>query len=269
MSITRYYEHVKIAWESRSIQYGMKPEGVLPKSLPTQVNQALDDWMYQQIRQQILKCDQSKPILILDLGCGYGRLSKRVVDEFPRAYAHGIDVAEHYVVLYNKFLDSRGQATAGDIRQLPFKSKHFNVVFIITTLMYLNKKIDQKIAVKELLRVLKPNGKFIFIERSPNGHNVMTAWGLFTLLRGKSNKEISSVSFKPDYLNTLIRKCGGRVTSNSGIPILTASLPLLILISYIYKPALKPILSLIASLDRICVNILRTSLYIAYTGEKP
>lgn len=246
----------------------MKPEGVLPKSLPIAVNNYLDDWMFEQIKQQINLLQTHGKVSILDLGCGYGRLSKRILNEFPNTFTFGIDVAKHYVDLYNKDLAPRGKAQVGDIRKLPFKDNYFDVVFIVTTLMYLEEKSDQQKAVEELLRVLKPNGKFIFIERNPDGHKVMTLGGILTLIRGKSNQEITSVSFKPEYLNHLIRNYGGKNIKNSGIPLLTFSIPFLVAISFIFKTIIKPMLNIVKVIDRPLSSLLTLSLYVSYTGEK-
>jgi SAM-dependent methyltransferase len=260
-------DNIKMAWEVRSLHYGKKPEGVLPKSLPIEVNNYLDNWMYQQIESQVNSLP-TKNVKVLDLGCGYGRLSKRILDHFPDSSTYGIDVASHYVELYNKDLNPRGKAKVGDIKTLQFKDEFFDVVFIATTLMYLTNQPDQKKAMKELFRVLKPGGKFVIIERNPYGHKIMTLGGLVTLLRGKTKSEIQSVSFTPGYLSELIQGCEGKDLKKTGIPLLTFTVLLLVLLNFIFRPLIKPILKVISFLDHLLAGVVTPSLYISYVGEK-
>lgn len=135
-------------WEERSQEYGSKIEGVLPKSLPRPVNEYLHNWMLEQIKRVVEGREEAK---ILDLGCGYGRLSKEILDEFPKSRTFGIDVAQTYVNLYNQRLSPRGRAVKGDIRKLPFKDSSFDVVFMVATLMYLTKKPNKKLLLKSYL----------------------------------------------------------------------------------------------------------------------
>lgn len=193
----------------------------MPKSFPRFVNNYLDRWMYGQIKLKI----KNEELKILDLGCGYGRLSKKILDDFPKARTVGIDVSQTYVDLYNQDLAPRGKAVKGDIRKLSFEDSSFNVVIMVTTLMYLTDKKDQQKAMKGMFRVLKPGGSFVVIERNPGGHNILMLGGLVEKIRGPEKREIPSVSFSPEYMQNLIEKSGGRVKKIKGIsPLLTTSL---------------------------------------------
>lgn len=199
-------------WEDRSKKYKNDVKGVLPKSFPNWLNLILHNWMYKEIRSEIHNGDK-----VLDLGCGYGRVAKEIVKDFKKAFVNGVDISQTYVNLFNKNIKN-GKAYEASITKLPFHKNSFDVVYMVTTLMYLVNTKDQKNAVAEIIRVLKPGGKFIFIERNPNGFNILTLWGLVTLIRGKKNKEIDSVSFTPNYLNKLIKQSGGKVKRNNSFP---------------------------------------------------
>ena len=102
-----------------------------------------------------------------------------------------------------------------------------DVVFMVTTLMYVTNKKDQKRAVREIFRVLKPGGRFVFIERNPIGHSLITLGGLITKIRGRKYKEIEAVGFREMQMGELISIGGGKVKEKLGFPfgrLLTPSL---------------------------------------------
>jgi ubiquinone/menaquinone biosynthesis C-methylase UbiE len=85
---------------------------------------------------------------IVDLGCGEGVLVEELV---KRGYdAIGLD--KNYSSKYVK---------KGDMARLPFKDKSFDIVLSLDSLQYLTTS-GQKKALKEMLRVLKHDGKVIF-----------------------------------------------------------------------------------------------------------
>lgn len=248
-------------WEHRSKLYGTSPKGVLPKSFPSPVNNYLHVWMFEQIKQ-VLPGD--KKIKVLDVGCGYGRLSKEVLKKNPKSSIIGIDISDTYVKLYNSQLSPRGKAIKGDIRSLPFKSSSFDIAFMVTTLMYITKRRDQEKVIRELFRVLKPDGKLVVIERNPYGHFLVTLGGLIGRLRGREFKEIPAVSFKKDYMCNLIDNSGGMITNMRGIPVWSLLLPLLIIVSKINLGFAGGILKIISLADEHFSWLLTPSLYIAY-----
>lgn len=252
-------------WEKRSREYGTRIEGVLPKSLPKLVNEYLDRWMYEQIKNVV---PSSQAVKILDLGCGYGRLSQKLLRDFSKCQTFGIDVSQNYVEVYNKNLSPRGKAIKGDIRKPPFPNNYFDIVFMVTTLMYITKKQGQERAMKELFRVLKPGGSFVIIERNPTGHSIITLGSLVSKIRGKKFKEIKSVSFEKNYMESLIKESGGILNETNGLPFWTLFLPILIVFSKINQTLLKIILKILKFTDQKASSLLTPSLYIAYIGEK-
>jgi len=96
---------------------------------------------------------------ILDAGCGrgfylYGINSYKFVKEI-----HGIDINEKYLkIAKNINQDKRVKIKKSNIYKLPYENNSFDLIICSEVLEHLK---DDKKALKELHRVLKPNGKLI------------------------------------------------------------------------------------------------------------
>ncbi len=253
------------AWEERSKKYKDKIEGVLPKSLPRYVNDYLDEWMYEVIKNAI---DEEKKVKILDLGCGFGRISKRILKDFPKANIIGIDIAKTYVDIYNNSLNPRAKAYVGDIKEIKFKPLSFDVIIIVTTLMYITVLNEQIKVIKKIKEILKKNGKVILIERNSIGYNIINLGGLIPLLRGSSFAEIESTSFYKKDIVKLLRTQGFKLLTTRGLPVWTLFLPAEILIGLINKRLLRESLKIVKKLDSYFYWLLTPSMYISYIVVK-
>ena len=93
---------------------------------------------------------------LLDLGCGPGIHAKEYCSR--GAEVMGIDISEEMIKIAKK---QAPQATflKGNLFELPFPDNHFE---IITSSYVLDHIKDLYSAAKEILRVLKPKGEFIF-----------------------------------------------------------------------------------------------------------
>lgn len=258
-------KRVENLWENRYRFYGSRIEGVLQKSFPAIINKYLHEWMVNEIKKIMTL---HRRIKVLDLGCGYGRLSGVILAEFPNSSTAGIDISKTSVELYNKSLSPRGRAYKGTITKLPLESASFDIVFIVTTLMYLVDKKDQEAAVSELFRVLRPGGKFVVIERTSIGQKLVTLGGLVDFIHGNKKKEITATSFDPHYLVMLLEKNGGKVTKKRGIPFWTTTLPFSFLLSFFIPKFAKNFLELVNYIDCRLGWLLTPSLYISYSGTK-
>lgn len=248
-------------WELRSKEYQSDPRGVLPKSYPKSMNDYLHKWMSRIIQ------NTAHVGSILDIGCGYGRLSQEILSFNKKNKTVGIDISKTYVNLYNSALMPRGEAYVADMRKLPMKDQTFDTVVCATSLMYLTNKEDQMKAITEFARVLKPSGNLILIERSPSGHSFVTLGGVVTRLRGKKKREIHAVSYSPRDIRALTSPLF--VQSHVyGMPAFTISFYLLFLISK-FTPFLSPTaLKFVGFADQRLSRILTPSLYVAYSLNK-
>lgn len=256
---------LKEFWEKRSLKYGDQIEGVLLKSAPANMNSYLHNWMFRQVDKVTLDKDDFR---VLDIGCGYGRLSGELLKKSPKIKVFGIDIAQRYVDLYNKALSPKGKAVRGDVCNLPFKDHSFDLVFVVTTLMYLTDYQDQLKAIKEISRVLKPGGWFVIIERNPIGYSIFNLGGLTALVRGKKHSEIPAVSFNNSRMTQLISSNNLRLLHKAGIPLFTLFFYPILILGRINRRLASILLSLIGRIDSRLDWFILPALYISYQGVK-
>lgn len=122
-------------------------------------------------RKAAIDCLASKPERVLDLCCGTGDLA---IDITRLASYHiditGIDFSERMLDLARLKAESATQKikfTIGDASNLPFPDNYFDSVgisFATRNLTYKNPHAARHLS--EVLRVLKPGGRFVSVESS-------------------------------------------------------------------------------------------------------
>ena len=100
---------------------------------------------------------------ILDIGCGHGDFLKSIHDK--TIYSYGID-PDKEALLKNTFIKNK---TVGTVEKLPFESNSFDLVVSAWVLEHLQ---DSQKAFQEIFRVLKPNGKVVFLTPNVWNYNV-------------------------------------------------------------------------------------------------
>lgn len=111
---------------------------------------------------------------VLDVGCGNGLLLIGAAQKLTSGTAVGVDIWDENLeshnsrdsVLHNAQLvgvTNRVEVHNADARDLPFADGRFDVVTSSLMLHHLN-KADQKTAVQQMLRVLKPGGKLVIVD---------------------------------------------------------------------------------------------------------
>lgn len=96
---------------------------------------------------------------ILDLGCGWGRVLKPVMDRGGRAV--GFDISENMLELAADHLAKNGhrpELARGDGTRLPFRDNSFDQVYSLLVLQHLSKDNGTAL-ISEVHRVLKPGGR--------------------------------------------------------------------------------------------------------------
>jgi ubiquinone/menaquinone biosynthesis C-methylase UbiE len=95
---------------------------------------------------------------VLDLGCGWGRMLKPVMDR--GAHAIGLDISEEMLALSEKHLRKNGYTphlVRGDGTRLPFRDNTFDMVYSFLVLQHLSKENGREIF-NEVKRILKSSG---------------------------------------------------------------------------------------------------------------
>lgn len=98
---------------------------------------------------------------ILEVGSGLGVLTREVARRFPGARVTGIELAESQLAQAREHSQPNLKYVKGDATQLPFDEAAFEFVYCRWVLEHL---ADPLAALKEILRVLKPGGRFFIDE---------------------------------------------------------------------------------------------------------
>ncbi|MCE5345714.1 MAG: class I SAM-dependent methyltransferase [Bacteroidales bacterium] len=98
---------------------------------------------------------------ILDIGCGGGKIIKRMLRIATEAKIVGLDYScasiKKTLTLNSKALKAgRCEATEGDVKEMPFKTNRFDVVTAFETVFFW----DVEKAFAEVFRITKPGGRF-------------------------------------------------------------------------------------------------------------
>ena len=99
-----------------------------------------------------------KDALTLDLGCGWSRVLKPVLDRGARGI--GLDISQAMLEQSKKHLEKNSHRPVllrGDGTMLPFKDNSLDMVYSLLVLQHLS-KANGRLVLKEVHRVLKPGG---------------------------------------------------------------------------------------------------------------
>lgn len=122
------------------------------------------DPSYRKLLMQIIELIPPRATTVLDLGCGTGALSFICSRSFPDAHIIGIDPAPKMIEKAEALNSGshRIHFEEGNAAELEhFKSNSFDAVISNFALHHLEHS-DKKICARQVYRVLKPGGRFIF-----------------------------------------------------------------------------------------------------------
>lgn len=106
------------------------------------------NWLFNQI-------DFSKVNRLLELGCGNGKLWQENRIDLRNREIFLSDISEGMVEEVRNKLGSDFNCIVADAEKIPFKDEYFDTIIANHVLFYLN---DLNLGLKEISRVLKPNG---------------------------------------------------------------------------------------------------------------
>lgn len=159
----------------------------------------------------------NRNITVLDIGVGYGFLELRL--EKSNISIYGIDVSPKSIFRANNLY--KGTFVIASVKAIPFKNNFFDFVCIPEVLEHLYDS-ESDIAMREITRVLKTNGKLIVsvplydevYSGHPSGHvRVFTPEKLFgeinkngfTVIKKKYLFAFKSLYFIKSFINRLLK----------------------------------------------------------------
>ena len=125
-------------------------------------------------------------VKILDVGCGNGYSTLRHAAIFDSSFV-GIDFVPEMIEAANKKtrqsqLKGKVEFQVGDVTELQFREGEFDIVISERCLLNLPTREDQWQAMKEIARVLKPEGRYLMLEGTLQGlkrlNEMRTLFGL-------------------------------------------------------------------------------------------
>ena len=119
---------------------------------------------YQEISLDHLECFDG--CSVLECGCGAGELLDRLSVRYPNIRLFGVDLGRESLRWARANLPAGRQfrLVEADIMRLPISTNSMDRVLCSSVLFYLRNPVP---AVHELIRVLKPGGRFVFDFRPP------------------------------------------------------------------------------------------------------
>lgn len=115
-----------------------------------------------------------KDHLILDIGCGFGKVSLQLA--FQGFYVEGIDINETGILAAQESarklnLDDKAHFRVGDATDLPYMEDKFDVVIMHGLLTIIVDKSDRNKIIQEAYRVLKPEGHLYIVDFGQTWHS--------------------------------------------------------------------------------------------------
>lgn len=132
---------------------------------------------------------------VLEVGCGKGRILKRVHERFPGCELEGVDISEGILAYVPDFV----RTERGEVEFLPYADGQFDLVYTVECIEH---SVNLRAAVRELARVCRPGGKIVIIDKQQSnwGRLATPPWerwperaGLESILR----EHCASVTSRP------------------------------------------------------------------------
>ena len=119
-------------------------------------------YFFDRIQRLVLRLakDQTNPEVILDVGCGTGRLLRKAKEQYPNARLVGVDAAEKMIQQATQLLPE-AQFHVAMAESLPLPDGSIDLAF--STLSF-HHWVDQAKGIREVARVLRQQGRFLLAD---------------------------------------------------------------------------------------------------------
>lgn len=153
---------------------GSTKRAVLSKRFPGWLNQSI----HRKHVSFVLDNCPADTRSVLDVGCGYGRISSELAVQFPNARFQGVDLCTKFAEEYERTI---GPCFNGPIQEFG-TDEQFDLILIVTTLMYLTAEEHTNV-LDRLWSALALGGRLVCIEPASE---------MFILWRRLTGKESAS-----------------------------------------------------------------------------
>ena len=202
------------SWEARAEASGEQLSGVLFRGLSEQANAALHVW-HAWVADKVFGATLKRSASVLDLGCGYGRLSKVLAHSRPDVFLIGQDLALGYSRMFHQ---NAGPCVCAEAEHLPFTDASFDGVLAVTCMMYAQRaRAAQWLA--GVHRVLKPGGTLLLLDPGLE----LQRW--ITRARPKrDHSPTGGIGFGLEEYRNLVQAARLKIVHEGGNPWLSAAL---------------------------------------------
>ncbi|WP_026733954.1 class I SAM-dependent methyltransferase [Fischerella sp. PCC 9605] len=100
---------------------------------------------------------------VLDIGCGTGEFERLLLTENPQQMITGVDISEEMLLVAKQKCRAYPNVSflTASASALPFANNSFDVIVSASTFHYFD---DPETSLKEMRRVLKPDGKVVILD---------------------------------------------------------------------------------------------------------
>lgn len=148
-------EELRSAWTDRERQFGLTKRAVLFKRFPGWLNERIHRGHMAFVADNLGR-DTDR---VLDIGCGYGRVSKGVQKRFPEARFQGVDICEEFALAYERQI---GPCFCGPLQAFESDAK-YDLVLVITVLTFLS-SAEREAVLRDIWSFVRPGGTLCCIE---------------------------------------------------------------------------------------------------------
>jgi len=227
-------------WEQRALDEGSSKTSVLFRGLPEILNQYIHDFHEEILVTHCLPQIKSGAF-VLELGCGYGRVTEIINRHCDNIQIVGLDFSCHYCSLYNK--QTNCNAVCADLTDAPFPDRSFDCIIAVTSLMYIQTENRDR-TMRNIAALLKPDGIGFFLDP---GQKYMDMVGLINPSRRKHTT--GGYGFTSKEYDKLGHADGLDIIQRGGMTFFSLAMPLLLLMQH-FEPLLNPVLKLTDWLDK-------------------
>ena len=117
-----------------------------------------------------IKGTDQRRVKLIDMACGNGRFLAQILNAFPRMPVTGLDLSPAYCAEARTRLSQWSQAEiiTGAVEQAPFEDAAFDAATCVYLYHELPPRVRRETA-REIARVLKPGGVFVFADSIQSG----------------------------------------------------------------------------------------------------